>query len=33
MAHKEMAMVVAPPGVGKSLFLANQAARSVLRWS
>lgn len=30
MAHKEMAMVVAPPGVGKSLFLANQAARSVL---
>ena len=30
LAHKEMAMVVAPPGVGKSLFLANQAARSVL---
>jgi replicative DNA helicase len=30
MAHKEMAMVVAPPGVGKSLFLANQAARSIL---
>ena len=30
LAHKEMAMVVAPPGVGKSLFLANQAARSIL---
>ena len=30
MAAKEMAMVVAPPGVGKSLFLANQAARSCL---
>lgn len=30
LAAKEMAMVVAPPGVGKSLFLANQAARSVL---
>ena len=30
LAHKEMAMVVAPPGVGKSLFLANQATRSVL---
>ena len=30
LAHKELAMVVAPPGVGKSLFLANQAARSVL---
>jgi replicative DNA helicase len=30
MASKELAMVVAPPGVGKSLFLANQAARSVL---
>ena len=30
LAHKEMAMVVAPPGVGKSLFLANQAARAVL---
>ena len=30
MACKELAMVVAPPGVGKSLFLANQAARSVL---
>ena len=30
LAAKEMAMVVAPPGVGKSLFLANQAVRSVL---
>lgn len=30
LAHKELAMVVAPPGVGKSLFLVNQAARSVL---
>ena len=30
LARKELAMVVAPPGVGKSLFLANQAARSVL---
>jgi len=30
LASKEMAMVVAPAGVGKSLFLANQAARSVL---
>ena len=30
LATKEMAMVVAPPGVGKSLFLANQAVRSVL---
>lgn len=30
LAHKEMAMVVAPPGVGKSLFLANQATRAVL---
>ena len=30
MAAKELAMVVAPPGVGKSLYLANQAARSCL---
>jgi len=30
LAPKELAMVVAPPGVGKSLFLANQAARSVM---
>ena len=30
MASKELAMVVAPPGVGKSLYLANQAARSCL---
>jgi replicative DNA helicase len=30
LAAKELAMVVAPPGVGKSLFLANQAVRSVL---
>ena len=30
LANKEMAMVVAPPGVGKSLFLANQAARCIL---
>ena len=30
LAAKEMAMVVAPPGVGKSLFLVNQAARSCL---
>tara|TARA_Y100000310_G_scaffold120174_1_gene118903 strand:+ start:23900 stop:25117 length:1218 start_codon:yes stop_codon:yes gene_type:complete len=30
LAHKELGMVVAPPGVGKSLFLANQAARSIL---
>jgi len=30
MAPKELAMVVAPPGVGKSLYLANQAARSVV---
>ena len=30
MAAKEMAMVVAPPGVGKSLFLANQAVRSCM---
>jgi len=30
LARKELAMVVAPPGVGKSLFLANQAVRSVL---
>jgi len=30
LAHKEMAMVVAPPGVGKSLFLANQATRAIL---
>jgi len=30
LAKKELAMVVAPPGVGKSLFLANQAVRSVL---
>jgi len=30
LAPKELAMVVAPPGVGKSLFLANQAGRSVL---
>jgi len=30
MAVKELAMVVAPPGVGKSLYLANQAARSCL---
>ncbi len=28
MASKELAMVVAPPGVGKSLYLANQAVRS-----
>jgi len=30
LAAKELAMVVAPPGVGKSLYLANQAARSVI---
>ena len=30
LAPKELAMVVAPPGVGKSLFLANQCARSVM---
>jgi replicative DNA helicase len=30
LCSKELAMVVAPPGVGKSLFLANQGARSVL---
>ena len=30
MAAKELAMVVAPPGVGKSLYLANQAVRSCL---
>ena len=30
MCAKELAMVVAPPGVGKSLFLANQGARSIL---
>jgi len=30
LAAKELAMVVAPPGVGKSLYLANQAARSIL---
>jgi len=30
LAPKELAMVVAPPGVGKSLFLANQAARSIM---
>tara|TARA_Y100000310_G_scaffold340707_2_gene437451 strand:+ start:1010 stop:2296 length:1287 start_codon:yes stop_codon:yes gene_type:complete len=30
LASKELSMVVAPPGVGKSLFLANQAARSVI---
>lgn len=30
LAPKELAMVVAPPGVGKSLYLANQAARSVI---
>ena len=30
LAPKELAMIVAPPGVGKSLFLANQAARSVM---
>lgn len=30
LAAKEMAMVVAPPGVGKSLFLANQAVRSCM---
>jgi len=30
LAPKELAMVVAPPGVGKSLFLANQGARSAL---
>tara|TARA_R110000824_G_scaffold54689_4_gene151025 strand:- start:12269 stop:13576 length:1308 start_codon:yes stop_codon:yes gene_type:complete len=28
LASKELAMVVAPPGVGKSLYLANQAVRS-----
>lgn len=28
LAGKELAMVVAPPGVGKSLFLANQAVQS-----
>ena len=28
LAAKELAMVVAPPGVGKSLYLANQAVRS-----
>ena len=30
LASKELAMVVAPPGVGKSLYLANQAVRSCL---
>jgi replicative DNA helicase len=30
LAAKELAMVVAPPGVGKSLYLANQAVRSCL---
>jgi|TARA_R100000458_G_C8256759_1_gene232781 replicative DNA helicase len=30
LADKELAMVVAPPGVGKSLYLANQAVRSCL---
>ena len=30
MAAKELAMVVAPPGVGKSLYLANQAVRSCI---
>jgi len=30
LADKELAMVVAPPGVGKSLFLANQAVRSCM---
>jgi len=30
LAPKELAMVVAPPGVGKSLFLANQGARCIL---
>jgi replicative DNA helicase len=30
LCTRELAMVVAPPGVGKSLFLANQAVRSVL---
>jgi len=30
LCSKELAMVVAPPGVGKSLFLANQAVDSVL---
>ena len=29
LSPKEMAMVVAPPGVGKSLYLANQAAVSI----
>ena len=30
MCRKEFAMVVAPPGVGKSIYLVNQAVRSVL---
>mgnify|MGYP003108383888 FL=1 len=30
LCGKELAMVVAPPGVGKSLFLANQAVQSVV---
>ena len=30
LCGKELAMVVAPPGVGKSLFLANQAVTSVI---
>lgn len=30
LAPKELAMAVAPPGVGKSLFLANQAQRSAI---
>lgn len=30
LAPKEMAMVVAPPGVGKSLYLVNQAQRSAV---
>lgn len=30
LAAKELAMVVAPPGVGKSLYLANQAVRAVI---